>query len=75
MLKEYLTQCIAKPFERITYDDAIKILQRAEKEGKVFEEEEAQNPTWDEGLATEHEKFLAEYVFKKPVMVYNYPAK
>ena len=24
-------------------------------------------------MATEHERFLSEYVFKKPVCVYNYP--
>lgn len=48
----------------------MKILQRAVKEGKVFEEDP--NPTWEGGLATEHEKFLCE-VFKKPVCVYNYP--
>lgn len=35
--------------------------------------EEDPNPTWEGGLATEHEKFLCDYVFKKPVMVYNYP--
>jgi len=26
-------------------------------------------------LSSEHERFLAEFVFKRPVMLYNYPAK
>ena len=30
-------------------------------------------PKWGEELQTEHEKYLAEVVFKKPVIVYNYP--
>ena len=30
-------------------------------------------PKWGEELQTEHEKYLAESVYKKPVIVYNYP--
>ena len=30
-------------------------------------------PKWGEELQTEHEKYLAEVVYKKPVIVYNYP--
>jgi len=32
-------------------------------------------PQWGEELQTEHEKYLAEVVYKKPVIVYNYPKK
>ena len=30
-------------------------------------------PKWGEELQTEHEKYLAESVYKKPLIVYNYP--
>ena len=32
-------------------------------------------PQWGEELQTEHEKYLAEVVYKKPVIVYNYPKR
>ena len=32
-------------------------------------------PQWGEELQTEHEKYLAEVVYKRPVIVYNYPKK
>ncbi len=44
---------------------------QAVKNGKEFEFQ----PAWGEELAREHETFLAEYVFQKPIFVYNYPAK
>ena len=55
-----------KPFERISYTEAIEILS---KSGKKFE-----YPVhWGADLQTEHERFLAEEHFKKPVFVYDYP--
>ena len=53
-------------FERITYTDAIKEL---EKHADKFEFK----PYWGCDIATEHERYLTEQIFKKPVMVYNYP--
>lgn len=41
------------------------------KNGKSFENK----VEWGEELATEHERFLAEMIFRKPVAVYNYPKK
>ena len=53
-------------FERITYTDAISIL---EKSGKKFE-----FPVkWGVDMQSEHERFLTEEHFKKPVVVMNYP--
>ncbi|MCL7032301.1 hypothetical protein MKW94_025847 [Papaver nudicaule] len=51
------------PFERITYTDAIALL-----------EKKFQNAVeWGIDLASEHERYLTEVIFKKPVIVYNYP--
>lgn len=56
----------AEPFERISYTDAITIL---EKHNTEFE----YKVTWGSDLQSEHERYLTEQVFKKPVIVYNYP--
>ena len=57
---------MAKPFERISYTDAVEILL---KSGRSFE-----NPVvWGEGLQTEHERYLAEEHVKGPVTIFNYP--
>ncbi len=55
-------------FGRITYTEAIEIL---EKSGKTFEFA----VSWGMDLQTEHERYLAEEHFKKPVFVTDYPAK
>lgn len=68
-LVQFISQMIEKPFARVSYTDAIKILKSAIEQGKQFE-----NPVdWGTDLATEHERFLAEVVLKQPVFVYNYP--
>ena len=53
-------------FARTTYTEAIEILKNAKKEFeyKVF---------WGMDLQTEHERYLAEEHFGRPVCVYNYP--
>ncbi len=53
-------------FGRVTYTDAIEILEKADKkfEYPVF---------WGCDLQTEHERYLTEEHFKKPVFVINYP--
>ena len=67
-LLERLHAIIAHDFARITYTEAIDILQ---KSGETFE-----YPTdWGEALQTEHERYLAETVFKKPVFVTDYPVE
>lgn len=53
-------------FERIHYTDAIHLLQKAQV-AFVFPTE------WGCNLQSEHERYLAEVVFKKPVIIYNYP--
>jgi len=60
------------PFERITYDDAINILLRS----KPYQKKQFQFPVeWGIDLQSEHERYLVEKHFKKPVIVTGYPAK
>ncbi|PIE51674.1 asparagine--tRNA ligase [Candidatus Fermentibacteria bacterium] len=54
-------------FARITYTEAIEILN---KSGEKFDS----MPEWGDDLATEHERYLAEKHFRRPVFVINYPA-
>ncbi|MGH0028370.1 MAG: asparagine--tRNA ligase [Myxococcota bacterium] len=62
-----LRHIVETPFERLTYGDAIGIL---EKSGRDFE-----FPVeWGVDLQSEHERFLAEEHLKKPVIVTDYPA-
>ena len=56
-------------FGRVSYTEAIEILQKAVADGVKF----VYPVEWGIDLATEHERYLAEQVYKKPVIVYNYP--
>jgi asparaginyl-tRNA synthetase len=61
---------LANPFERITYTQAIDILVNSEayKKGKFEYKVE-----WGIDLQSEHERYLVEKHFKKPVIVTAYP--
>jgi len=63
-----LDKLMAEPFARVSYREAVAILERA---GRKFEFPVG----FGEDLQTEHERFLAEEHFKKPVFVYDYPKK
>ncbi len=63
-----LEHVVKSKFERISYTDAIKELEKVADKAK-FEFK----PYWGCDIATEHERYLTEQIFKKPVMVYNYP--
>lgn len=66
---ERLEQVAHTPFKRVAYTEAIELLEKAVADGKKFE-----HPvSWGIDLATEHERFLTEDIFKQPVIVYNYP--
>lgn len=56
-------------FARISYTDAIKVLQDAEAHGTKF----VYHPVWGQELQTEHERYLAEKHAKKPTFVTDYP--
>lgn len=65
-LLERLNFVMNSDFARITYTEAIELL---EKSGKQFEYQ----VQWGSDLQTEHERYLTEELLKKPVFVYNYP--
>ncbi|MBK9737694.1 MAG: asparagine--tRNA ligase [Saprospiraceae bacterium] len=70
-LIEKLSFCLEQPFERLTYTEAIEILKNStpNKKGKF------QFPIdkWGADLQSEHERYLVEKHFKKPVILTNYP--
>jgi len=65
-LFQNLETLLASKFERITYTDAVALL---EKSGRTWEFP----VSWGCDLQSEHERYLTEELFKKPVMVTNYP--
>lgn len=71
-LLEKLEFVLNNGFERLTYTDAIEIL----KESNHNKKKKFQYPItgWGMDLQSEHERYLVEKHFKKPVILYNYPA-
>ena len=64
-----LESVVDTEFVRLTYTEGIEILQEAVKNGKKFE-----FPcTWGDDLASEHERYLVEEHFNKPVIMSDYP--
>ncbi|WP_204153915.1 asparagine--tRNA ligase [Leptolyngbya sp. CCY15150] len=59
---------INSQFERITYTEAIALL---EKSDRTFE----YPVSWGLDLQSEHERYLAEELFKRPVIVTDYPVE
>ena len=70
-LVEKLQFVLNNSFERLTYTDAIDIL----KESNHNKKKKFQYPVtgWGMDLQSEHERYLVEKHFKKPVILYNYP--
>ena len=71
-LIEKLEFVLNNGFERLTYTDAIQILQESNHNKK----KKFQYPItgWGMDLQSEHERYLVEKHFRKPVILYNYPA-
>lgn len=65
-LFDRLKNVVESDFGRITYTEAIEILK---KNNANFE----YPVEWGTDIQTEHERYLAEQIFKKPVFVTNYP--
>ncbi len=63
-----LRHVVDSDFARVDYSDAIEILK---KSGKTF----VYPVEWGLDLQTEHERYLTDEYFKKPVFVVNYPRK
>lgn len=66
-LIDRLENVVNNKFERITYTKAIELLTPYKDQFKYPVE-------WEEGLQTEHERFITEKIYKKPVFVTDYPA-
>lgn len=65
-LPDTIDNLISSDFERIRYEQAVEILRDS---GAKFEYE----PGWGKDLQSEHERYLTEKHFRKPVIVYDYP--
>ena len=57
-------------FVRLPYTEAIRLLEEHIRDGKKQFEFEVY---WGVDMASEHERYLTEVIFKAPVIVYNYP--
>ena len=69
-LIERLEGVLKETFVRLPYTEGIRILQEAIKAGHKFE-----FPcNWGDDLASEHERYLVEEHFKKPVIMTDYPS-
>ena len=68
-LLERLQSVVKTEFIRLPYTEGIKILEEAVKNGKKFEFP----VSWGMDLASEHERYLVEEHFKKPVIMIDYP--
>lgn len=64
-----LNNVVSSEFVRVSYTEAIEILQKAKESGVSFKYPLG----WGEDLATEHERYLTEQHFKKPVFVTDWP--
>ena len=68
-LIERLRSVIETEFVRLPYTEGIKILEEAIAKGKKFEFP----VSWGTDLASEHERYLVEEHFRKPVIMVDYP--
>lgn len=70
-LIERLNFVIDNDFERITYTRAIEVLHQS----KPYKKKKFKYPVeWGTDLQSEHERYLVEKEFKKPVIITDYPA-
>ena len=65
-LLERLNTLVNSDYQKITYTEAVELLKQAGEEFKYPVE-------WGSDLQTEHERYLTEKIFKKPVFVIDYP--
>lgn len=69
-LLERLNHVVSSEFAHVTYTEAIKILEDDQKAGKVKFDYPV---SWGSDLQTEHERYLTEQVYKRPLFVTDYP--
>jgi asparaginyl-tRNA synthetase len=68
-LLQRLTHVLETPFVRVSYTEAIRVLEKAVAGGRKFE----YPVKWGSDLQSEHERFLTEEHYKGPVILMNYP--
>lgn len=71
-LLETLHAVVKENFVRLTYTEGIKILEDAVKKGHTFE---FPITGWGMDLSSEHERYLVETHFKRPVIMTDYPSE
>lgn len=71
-LIERLNNVVNNDFERLPYTKAIEILEDAQNTGKKKFEYKVTG--WGMDLQSEHERYITEEVFKKPVFLIDYPS-
>lgn len=67
-----LNSVVNEDFVRLPYTEGIKILEEAVKNGKKFE---FPITGWGMDLSSEHERYLVEEHFKRPVIMTDYPSE
>lgn len=70
-LKEKLAFVLENDFERVSYSDAIQILRNSKPNKK--KKFQYLIDSWGADLQSEHERYLVEKHFKKPVILFDYP--
>lgn len=71
-----LNNVISEPFERISYNDAILLIEKNKKKIiKTYSNDltESDIPKWGDDLGSYCEKYICDHIYNKPVLVYNYP--
>ena len=68
-LIERLQHVLQEEFVRLPYTEGVRILEEAQKNGQKFEFP----VSWGMDLASEHERYLVEHHFKRPVIMTDYP--
>jgi asparaginyl-tRNA synthetase len=53
-------------FARVTFSEALEILHKSKKKFQFL-------PSWENGLQSEHEKYLSDVHFRRPVFISHYP--
>lgn len=68
-LLDRLKNVLESPFERVPYSKAVELLVEVQNKGHKFE----LKVEWGMDLKTEHERYIVEQIYKKPVILYDYP--
>ena len=71
-LIQTLESVVKDEFVRLTYTEGIQILEKAVQDGRKFE---FPVTGWGMDFSSEHERFLVEEYFKRPVIMTDYPSE